>query len=81
MPLRGHRSSNGHAIISIVDLVYSEGHLDTGALEWAIQVAGTLQLSSTWQLVLGVVGKGKPSSLGGTKTMYNIVQFNEERFT
>jgi len=37
--------------------------LDAGAVQWIVSVAGILQLSSTWQLVLGVVGKSRPSSL------------------
>jgi len=36
----------------------------------AVSVAGTLQLSSTWQPVLGVVGEGSPSSPG--KKLYKI---------
>jgi len=32
-------------------------------------VAGVIQLSSTYQLVLGVVGKGIPSNLGEKKLM------------
>ena len=33
MCLRGHRSSNSHPVPANVDLAYSEGRLDAGALE------------------------------------------------
>jgi len=33
MCLRGHRSSNSHPVPANVDLAYSEGRLDAGALD------------------------------------------------
>ena len=53
-------------------MCYSEGHLDAGALEWIVSVAGTLQLSSTWQPVLGVVGKGRPSGKKTDQTYFAV---------
>ena len=42
-----------------IELAYSS---ILGSLSDFISVAGVIQLSSTWHLVLGMVGKGSPSS-------------------
>ena len=61
MCLRGNWSSSRHPLPSHVDLVCSEGRLDSGG------PAGFFQLSSTLTASAGGGGKGSPSSPGRKK--------------